>query len=83
MKKKAASISYLKEQIEVPIVSAIGEGEFAEKIIEKARENGLRIVEDKNFFQYEKFLKAGKTIPKEVYDIVIEILISIIKTNRK
>ncbi|HOV13701.1 MAG TPA: EscU/YscU/HrcU family type III secretion system export apparatus switch protein [Spirochaetota bacterium] len=82
MKKKAASISYLNENSEIPIISSIGEGEFAKKIIEKAKANGIKIVQDTNFFEFEKLFKPGKPIPEEVYNIVVEILITILKTNK-
>ncbi|HPO50344.1 MAG TPA: EscU/YscU/HrcU family type III secretion system export apparatus switch protein [Spirochaetota bacterium] len=81
MKKKAASVTYLKGDMEIPTISSLGEGEVAQRIIEKAKENGIKIVENPSFFEFQKALKVGKPIPKEVYDIVVEILISIIKTN--
>ena len=74
MKKKAASITYLKKNYSIPIISSIGEGQFAKEIIEIAKQNGIKVVEDKNFFNYENLFKVGKPIPEGVYELVIEFL---------
>jgi flagellar biosynthesis protein len=83
MKKKAAAINYLKEKYNIPVISALGEAGFAEKIIEEAKKNGIKIVENKDFFNYEKCFSPGQEIPEEVYKIVIDIIIFILKTNNE
>ena len=80
-KKKAVSINYLKDDVDVPIISSFGEGDFAQKIIEVAKENGIKIVENKEFFYFEELFKVGEEIPQDVYQIVIDILVIILKTN--
>ncbi|HNZ26602.1 MAG TPA: EscU/YscU/HrcU family type III secretion system export apparatus switch protein [Spirochaetota bacterium] len=80
-RKKAAAITYLKENLDIPIISALGSDELADKIIEKAKENGIKIFENKEFFQYEKLFDIGNEIPPEIYKIVAEILVFIIKSN--
>lgn len=80
--KKAAAIKYLKERLDVPILSAYGENSFAEKIINKAIENGIEIVQDESFFKYEQLFSVNSNIPEEVYMIVAEIIANIIKTNK-
>ncbi|MBP7554411.1 MAG: EscU/YscU/HrcU family type III secretion system export apparatus switch protein [Spirochaetes bacterium] len=80
-RKKAAAVTYLKENLDIPIISALGSDELADKIIEKAKENGIKIFENKEFFQYEKLFDIGNDIPPEIYKIVAEILVFIIKSN--
>jgi flagellar biosynthesis protein len=82
MRKKAASIKYLKENLEIPVITAFGHDKLALQIIEEAKKNGINIVENKDFFNYEKLFKTGEEIPTEVYKIVVDILVFILKTNK-
>ncbi len=81
-KKKAAAIKYFKEDLTVPVIAAIGQEGLAEKIIEIARNNSIKIIENKDFFKFESLYSAGHEIPAEVYKIVVDILISILNTNK-
>lgn len=80
-KKKAIAIKYLKENLDVPIISALGEGEFAKKIIDIAIKNGIKVVENKELFKYENLFSVGSSIPEDIYNIVASILSYIIKSN--
>jgi len=80
-RKKAAAITYLKANLDVPIISALGADELADKIIAKAQENGVKILENEEFFQYEKLFDIGGDIPPEIYKIVAKILVFIINSN--
>jgi flagellar biosynthesis protein len=80
---KAAALKYKKENLDVPVIAALGAGEFAEKIINEAIKNGIKIVPDKEFFKFEDIFIAGKEIPYDVYKIVIQILTSILNTNKE
>ncbi|MBN2544663.1 MAG: EscU/YscU/HrcU family type III secretion system export apparatus switch protein [Spirochaetes bacterium] len=82
-KKKAASIKYLKEKLDVPVISAYGVDEFAEKIINEAVKNGIEIVKNEEFFKHEKLFDIDAEIPEEVYKIVADIIACIIKTNKR
>ncbi len=82
-KKKAVAIKYLKGNFDVPLISAIGEGEFAKKIIQEAIKNGIEVVENKEFFKYEELFFVGSPIPEDVYSIVASILSYVIKSNLK
>ena len=84
MKKqiKAAAIKYKKENLDVPVISALGSGEFARKIIDDALKNGIEIMADENFFEFEQLFVPGKEIPPDVYQIVAKILSYIINTNK-
>ena len=78
---KAAALKYKKENLDVPVVAALGTGDFAEKIIDAAMKNGIKVVPDKDFFKFEDLLAAGREIPFELYKIVVQILIKILDTN--
>ena len=82
MSKKAASIKYLKEQLEVPVITSLGYDKFAAEIIAEAQKNGIEIVENEDFFAFEKLFKVGDEIPPEVYKIVVDILVYILNTNK-
>ena len=78
-RKKAAALTYLKKELDIPVISAMGENEFAEKIIAKAAENGVKIVENEDFFLFADKFRVGQEIPQEIYTIVVGILTEIIR----
>jgi type III secretion system FlhB-like substrate exporter len=80
--KKASAIKYFKENLDIPVIAAYGKGAFAEEIIKKAVENGIKVVENKDFFQFDNLFKSGEKIPEEIYKIVAEILAAILETNK-
>jgi len=80
-KKKALALKYFEESIDTPVIKALGTGAFAEELIKKALENGIKIIENKDFFQFESLFKVGSEIPAEVYKIVADILVTLIETN--
>ena len=77
-RRQAAALTYLKKELDIPVISAMGEGEFAEKIIAKAAENGIRIVENEDFFILKDKFRVGQEIPPEIYKIVVEILTQVL-----
>lgn len=80
--KKAAAIKYLKEKLKTPVIAALGNDSFAEKIIEEAKKNSIEIVKNKDFFEFEDLFKIGKEIPFEVYEIAANIIAQIVNTNK-
>jgi flagellar biosynthesis protein len=80
-KLKAALIKYSKEDLVTPVISGYGTGELAKQIIEQAKKNNIKIVENKAFFEFESLFKVGQEIPYEVYKIVARILSCILNTN--
>lgn len=81
MKKKsirqAAALKYDIEKDDVPYVVALGEGYLAEKMIEKAKDEGVKIVEDKSLASMLQKVSVGDDIPEELYSIVAQILVFI------
>jgi len=72
--KKAAALRYDPEKNSAPEIVALGRGEAAEKIIEKARENDVPVYEDKDLANALSFMKIGDEIPAELYEVVANIL---------
>ena len=69
-RKKAAALTYDKLSQEAPRISAIGKGKVAEKIIEKAKEHDVPIVEDPTLVELLSELDINETIPEELYEAV-------------
>lgn len=72
--KKAAAIKYEKEN-GAPQVVALGENNVADKIIEIAKQNDVTVYENAPLAESLNNLSIGQEIPKELYDVVAQILI--------
>ncbi len=72
--REAAALRYSPDRNNAPEIVALGRGETAERIIEKARENDVPVYEDKKLAQALNFMKIGDEIPKELYEVVAQIL---------
>ncbi len=79
--KKAAALKYNPEDGDAPIVTAIGLGHVAEKIVEKAMENSIPIVEDAAMTELLTQLSVGDAIPQKLYEAVAQILVYISKKD--
>lgn len=75
--KRATALQYSPDSDVAPKVVATGQGFLAEKIIEKAREEGVPVYQDKNLVKTLSALGIGNEIPPEIYEVVAEILIFI------
>lgn len=73
-KKVAVALKYDTERDEAPKVIAKGVGEVAEKIIEKAQEEGVKSLENKELANDLIKLEINDQIPEELYTAVAEIL---------
>lgn len=73
--KDVAAIRYDPEQENVPVIVALGHGHIAEKILEKAKENDIPVVQDEGLAQLLSKLSVGDEIPPEVYKVVAQILL--------
>ncbi|HUV85067.1 MAG TPA: EscU/YscU/HrcU family type III secretion system export apparatus switch protein [Methanosarcinales archaeon] len=80
--KKAAALSY-KEGQEAPIVTALGRGETAERIIKTAKENDVPIFENENLVSTLIHLDLGQQIPQELFGVVAEVLVFISDIENK
>lgn len=71
---RAVAISYDKDSMAAPEVSALGQGEIAERIIALAEENGIPVRHDPDLVSLLAHLDVGQTIPPELYALVAEVL---------
>lgn len=80
--KKAVALNY-DENLKAPEVVATGQGIIAEKILEMAAASGVPIKEDPVLVDALSQLDLGQEIPPELYTVVAEILIFIMKMDKK
>jgi flagellar biosynthesis protein len=79
-RKKAAALKYNKTY-GVPIVTAIGFGQVADKILESAAENDVPIIENSALVETLTNVPIGQNIPPELYEAVAEIIVFIYRIN--
>lgn len=72
--KKAAALKYVAGKDAAPRVTALGEGEFAQKMLELAREHNIPIYKDPALAEALVKLDIGQEIPPELYRAAAEIL---------
>lgn len=79
-KRIAASLEY-KSEAAAPLVTALGRGDQAEKIIALAKQAGIPIKEDPDLINIISKVELGQEIPEEVYALVAEILTFVYSVN--
>lgn len=80
-RKKAAALKYDKN-LNAPVVTAVGFGEIAEKIIAVANDSSIPVVEDSVLADNLTKLTIDQPIPAELYTAVAEIIAYIYSLNR-
>ena len=73
-RKKAAALKY-EQNSDAPVVTAAGMGLIADKIIEKAEDNDVPVVYNKELTYLLCNVDVGDSIPPELYKAVAEILL--------
>lgn len=72
--RQAIALEYDPED-EAPRVIASGKGALAERIIERAGEEGIPVHEDAQLADTLSKLDIGEMIPPELYEVVAEVLV--------
>lgn len=72
--KKAVAMKYDPLTNTAPVLVAKGQGDLAEKILEKAKESGVPIQEDQSLVEVLSKLDVDQEIPPELFAVVAEIL---------
>ncbi len=80
---KAVAIKYDNQKMAAPSVIAKGEGFIAQKIIERAIEADVPIVEDAALVSALISLELGEEIPAELYEVVARVLAWVYKLDRE
>ncbi len=79
--RKAVALRYDAAAGAAPKVLASGRGEVAARILEKAREAGVEIVQDPDLIEILAQVPIGEEIPEELYHAVAEILAFVYRMN--
>ena len=82
-RKKAAALTYDSDTDDAPKLTAAGQGYVAEKIMEKAKENGIPIQSDPTLVQLLSELEINETIPEDLYQLVAEVFAFIYKVDQQ
>lgn len=72
-RKKAAALKY-DNVFSSPIVTAVGFGEIADRIIKEAENSNVPIIESPALAENLTKLSIGQNIPVELYEAVAEII---------
>lgn len=80
-RKKAAALQYEKNY-DAPIVTASGIGIVADKIIEKAEESKVPIVENRELADLLTNVDVGDSIPVELYEAVAQIIAYVVDLDK-
>lgn len=77
----AVALSHEKGSTDAPVVTATGEGELAEQILQIAFEHGVKVREDADLAQILKEVDVDTPIPLEAFAAVSEILAYLYKSQ--
>lgn len=80
--KKAAALKY-EESYTSPVVTAAGMGYVADKILEKASEEKVPIVYDKELANLLTNIDIGDSIPYELYDAVAKVIAYVMEIDER
>lgn len=72
-RKKAAALKY-EQNSDAPVVTAAGMGLIAERIIEKAEDNDVPVVYNKELTDLLCNVDVGDSIPPELYEAVAHVI---------
>jgi len=79
---RAVALQYDRETMEAPTVVARGEGFIARKIVERALEAEVPVVEDAALVSALLSLELGEEIPTELYEVVARVLAWVYRLDR-
>lgn len=79
---RAVALQYDREAMEAPTVVARGEGLVARKIVERALEAEVPVVEDAALVSALLSLELGEEIPAELYEVVARVLAWVYRLDR-
>ncbi len=82
-REQAVAVKYDSKQMNAPTVVAKGEGFIARKIIERAVEADVPIVEDAALVSALISLELGEEIPAELYEVVARVLAWVYKLDKE
>lgn len=81
--KQAAAIKYSPESGKAPKIIALGKGQVAEKIMEKAKEHDVPLYNDPNLAEVLNTMRIGDEIPEDLYEVVASVLVFVSSLDKK
>ena len=81
--RRAVAVRYRQQEVKAPEVTAKGFGTMAERILERAAENGVPIREDRFLADVLARLELGQEIPPETYEAMAIILAEIYRLDQE
>ena len=81
-RKKAVALKYNREMDAGPRLTATGKGLVADRIINKARESDVPILEDPSLVELLAELNINETIPEGLYEAVAEVFAFIYQADQ-
>lgn len=81
--KQATALKYDADRDSAPAVVALGQGLVAEKIIKKAHESDVPVVENTGLSQMLQALSVGDAIPPKLYEAVAQVFIFVFQMDQK
>lgn len=82
-RRKVAALSYDRSKDAKPKVTALGQNIQADKIIDKAKEHEIPILEDASLVELLSELNINEAIPEELYQAVAEVFAFIYRIDEK
>ncbi|MCP3031178.1 EscU/YscU/HrcU family type III secretion system export apparatus switch protein [Halobacillus sp. A1] len=82
-RKEAIALGYDSTKHTAPKIKAKGKGFVAEKILEKAKEEGVPVQEDPTMVELLSQLNINEQIPEELYHVVAEVFAFIYQADQK
>ncbi len=79
----AVALKYDAQKHNAPIVTAKGQGDIAQKIIQLALDNNIKIKQDADLVQILRAVDINEEIPLEAFAAVAEIISYIYQQNNK
>jgi len=77
IQRTSVALSY--DELGAPTVTASGEGLLADKIVDRARDFNVPVIEDAKLAHLLSSVPIGDDIPVELYQAVAEILVFILR----
>lgn len=83
LKKKAVALKYDENKNAAPIIVASGMGYMAEKILDVAIKNDIKVHEDASLATILTQLELGSPIPEELYKTIVDIYVYLLNYSNK
>ncbi len=81
--RKAVALKYEPGSSAAPVLVAKGQGQVADRILEKAKESGVPVQEDSSLVEVLSKLDIDQEIPAELYTLVAEILSYVYRADHR